>query len=284
MTVTLPSSGTETGEVLEPAVHAVRSAVEAMAPVRLDAVTERAELLTRVDRKYVVPAEVFGELADRWSPDYAALDIGGRRVFAYESTYFDTPDLVSYRQHLQGRRRRFKVRVRSYLDTGESMLEVKLKGHRGATVKHRTGHPWEHRQVLTPDARRFVADTVDDAYALPVPRDLCPSVVTANLRVTLAALHEGARVTCDVGVSCTDGSRVVRMHPDLVLVETKSGPEGSLADRSLRELGIRPVRVSKYCAGVALLRPDVASNPWHRIVRRHFDAPIASLAHPPVPS
>ena len=65
------------------------------------------------------------------------LDIDGRRVFGYESTYFDTPDCEQYRAHRQGRRRRYKVRSRSYVDTGLSMFEVKTKGLRGATVKHR---------------------------------------------------------------------------------------------------------------------------------------------------
>ncbi|MGZ4443945.1 MAG: polyphosphate polymerase domain-containing protein [Nocardioidaceae bacterium] len=257
-----------------------QAAVDRLTPVGLDVVTERAELLTRVDRKYFVPATLFGELAGRLAGDYGVLDIAGRRLFGYESTYFDTPDLVSYRHHLQGRRRRFKVRVRTYLDSGDSMLEVKLKGHRGATVKHRTSHLGGGRRVLTPAGHQFVAGVVADAYGLRARSDLVPTIVTANHRSTLASVKEGARVTCDVGVACGDGQRVVRMNRDVVLVETKAGPAGSLADRWMRELGLRPVSVSKYCAGVALLRPEVASNPWHRILRRHFDAPIASLAHP----
>lgn len=263
-----------------PAEHVVRLAVDDMTPVGLDAVTQRAELLTRVDRKYFVPATLFSELAGQLAGEYGVLDIGGLRLFDYESTYFDTPDLLSYRHHLQGRRRRFKVRVRAYVDNGDSMLEVKLKGHRGATVKHRTPHTWGQRRVLTPDAYRFVADVVADAYSVRLRRDLVPTVITTNRRATLASVEEGSRVTCDVGVACRDGRREVRMNEDVVLVETKAGPEGSAADRWIRKLGLRPVSVSKYCAGIALLRTDVPSNPWHRVLRRHFDAPIASLALP----
>jgi hypothetical protein len=35
-------------------------------------------------------------------------------------------------------------------------------------------------------------------------------------------------------------------------------------------MGIRPVRMSKYCIGVALLHPDMAANKWHRLLVRHF--------------
>jgi hypothetical protein len=34
------------------------------------------------------------------------------------------------------------------------------------------------------------------------------------------------------------------------------------------------VSVSKYCIGIALLHPAIPANPWHRVLRRHFDARI----------
>jgi hypothetical protein len=33
---------------------------------------------------------------------------------------------------------------------------------------------------------------------------------------------------------------------------------------------VRPVSVSKYCVGVALLHPEVPANPWQRMLRRNF--------------
>ena len=65
------------------------------------------------------------------------LEISGIRSFRYESVYFDSPDLLTYRSHVQGRRKRFKVRSRSYMDTGECMFELKLKNRVGTTVKSR---------------------------------------------------------------------------------------------------------------------------------------------------
>ena len=111
-----------------------------------------AELQTRVDRKYFVPAEVFRRMIAELAGELRVLDIDGRRTFGYESVYFDTPDLATYRAHLQRRRLRFKARTRTYTDSGLSMFEVKLTGPRGETVKQRVPHPAEHRAELTEEA------------------------------------------------------------------------------------------------------------------------------------
>jgi hypothetical protein len=55
-----------------------------------------------------------------------------------------------------------------------------------------------------------------------------------------------------------------------VLVETKGVFPHNDADAALRQLGLRPVSMSKYCISVALLFPGVRSNPWHRTLRRYF--------------
>ena len=55
-----------------------------------------------------------------------------------------------------------------------------------------------------------------------------------------------------------------------MLVESKSSGPGSAPDRILRELGVRPASVSKYCVGVAALHPELPSNPWHQTLQRYF--------------
>ena len=96
-------------------------------PTGLMEVVAMADLQTRMDRKYLVPSEVFEQFVASMSGRLAALDIDGRRLFRYESVYFDTTWLTAYRQHAHGRRRRFKVRTRSYLDSAECVFEVKTR-------------------------------------------------------------------------------------------------------------------------------------------------------------
>lgn len=111
--------------------------LDALGAVTLDELVAEASLLARVDRKYVVPREGLDAVLAAIDPGTRVLEIDGARDFAYESVYFDTPDLLSFRMAARPRRRRFKLRTRSYLDTGSSYLEIKTRGARGTTVKER---------------------------------------------------------------------------------------------------------------------------------------------------
>lgn len=251
-----------------PASAVVRDVAAALPAVGLAEVMSAAALQTRVDRKYLVPVEDFRRLADALAGSFEVLQIGRLRTFGYESVYFDTPELSLYRHHLQGRRRRYKVRTRTYLDAGDTMFEVKLKGHRGQTVKERMPHASAERHIMTARARAFLDGLLQREYGQSAPA-LAPSLCTTYSRTTLVDLAGGFRLTCDVDLVCTGQSR--RRTPGThVLVESKAAGSGGVADRVLGRLGVRPVSVSKYCVGVALLHPHLPANPWHRVLRRHF--------------
>ncbi len=173
-------------------VDALDAVSGALAPVSLREVIDAADLQTRVDRKYLLTTAELAALGEHLG-HFRALEIAGRRRFGYESVYFDTPDLDLYRAHRQGRRRRFKVRIRTYLDSGESMLEVKTKGPRGETVKARTPHDPHRRHRLDSTARDFVAEVVGTAYAIEVP-ELTRSLDAArSLRVAQDAQADAPR-------------------------------------------------------------------------------------------
>lgn len=250
--------------------HALAELVAGLPPVGLSQVLERTELLTRLDRKYLVPngtlPRIFADLAGR----YAALEIHGRRHFRYSSTYFDTPDLLTYRQHRQGRRRRFKFRTRSYLDSGECVFEVKMAGVRGQTDKRRIRHDLAQPAELTPDSRQFLTHALLTAYRMNPPEDLRSNVTTSYTRVTLVQRAGLGRVTFDTGLIFTDRIRTVSPEEGHVLVETKSPGTATPMDRILLRHGVRPIRLSKYCLAVAVLDPCVRANPWHPVLRRWF--------------
>lgn len=263
--------------------HRARALVtEAFAPlesVALATVLEQAELQTRLDLKYLVPLDRFAELVDALATDYAALEIDGRRLFRYESVYFDTADRLLYRHHLQGRRNRCKVRTRTYLDSGTCMLEVKQDGRRSVTVKTRVPHPIDEAGQLAPAARAHV-DSVLQGRSGVAAGDLDASATTAYLRGTLVDLAAGSRLTCDLDLHCRQDGRVETGLTDHVLIETKSVAGRSVADRTLRAMGIRPLAVSKYCVAIALLDPNLPANRWNRVLRHYFDWTPGSRRHP----
>jgi hypothetical protein len=243
------------------------SGLDRLSPITLPALLERAALQSRFDRKYIVDNGVVEALIARLATSLVALEIDGRRRFRYESVYFDTRDLQLYRDHRQGRRRRWKARTRSYLDSGECMFEVKLKGRRDATVKERLPHPYAQRAELTADARAFLVRRLALHYATSAPR-LEPVLSTRYQRATLSACAEAMRLTLDYGLCCESRSRRVGAPEGRVLVEVKSGGPDTVADRVLRSLGAREVSISKYCLAVALLDPTLPANRWSRVLRR----------------
>jgi hypothetical protein len=243
---------------------------DAVAPLpglSLERVTAEADLQVRVDRKYLVRLGTFERLMAAIGDRLSVLDIDHRRLFDYESIYFDTTDLTAYRQHAQGRRRRFKLRTRAYLDTGQCLLEVKLQGGRGETVKERLPYDLAHRHVLTESGRDFVLTHLEDAAVVDGLEEV---VTSAYRRATLVDLAGGSRLTCDVDLLFAGGDREVHGPAGTVLVESKTDGRAALADAVLWRLGQRPMAVSKYCAGMALLRPDLPANRWNRELRTHF--------------
>lgn len=227
--------------------------VEGFDPVTLKELDERAALLRRVDNKYAVERDRFAELLERLREDHQALEIDGRRVFEYCSTYFDTPELRCFTDHVEDRHPRFKARTRLYVDADSCVFEVKLKREDGETDKRQAEYEVEDAERFTDGARECLADALGD-IGLEAPDQMNPTLLTRFHRITLAARSGSERLTCDLGVrlSSPDGE-TAELHEDMVLVETKSERGESPADRVLAELGLEPISLSKYRVGMSLV-------------------------------
>jgi len=240
--------------------------------VGLAEVVEDAARLTRVDRKYLVTASLAADFLAGLPAELRVLDIDGRTVTSYASTYFDTADLDSCRDHVQGRRRRWKVRSRVYVEDRLCRIEVKTKDGRGVTVKTVAESSVARHGRLEGEERRFVERTFEDLrLEVPAAR-LRPSMEVDYRRLTLADTAAGLRVTVDWGVRCRLGGGQVRLDDGFALVETKGGERPSAADRSLLALGARPRSFSKYVSAASLLRNDIADNDVRRLRGRALHA------------
>lgn len=251
-----------------------------MPAIDLAGLQATAELAQRSDRKYVLEWDAFAILVDRLAGDHRVLDIGGRRTFAYDTVYFDSEQLATFHAHVRGGRRRFKVRVRHYRDEGSCALEVKLKGRRGETIKHRLPYSADDRERLTADASAFLSDCLRGAYGHEPPAGLHPVLRTHYRRATLVAADGGERLTCDFDLSYPiGGAPGPALSVGHVIVETKSHGGRGRGDQVLRELGRRPVSCSKYLLGVGLLGLRPVPNDLRRLAGRYFDTPQEPLAH-----
>lgn len=239
------------------------------APISLGELEAAASLQTRIDRKYLVPTSALPGLLDELDPGARVLEIDGDRVFAYESVYFDTPALTSYLGAARRRRNRFKVRTRTYVDSEQCWVEVKTRGPRGATVKNRLPHEATGRTELDDPALEFTSGVLGD-----LDGPMAPTLVSTYDRVTFhipAGVHgPDSRTTIDTDLVWTDAD-TGREHAllGLAIIETKTGSTPSSTDRLLWRHGHRPVRISKYGTGMAVLHPDLPSTPWRRVLARH---------------
>ena len=224
-------------------------------------------LMNRFDTKYTLGEadliEALGDLTDR----YRVLEIDGVRRCAYSTLYFDTPSRDCYREHHNGKANRRKYRMRSYASSGKAFFEIKTKTNRGRTVKKRV--PIEAiREKLTPQSDALVRRIAGEPVALS------PQLWVSFSRITLVARDAEERVTLDPDLEFRMGASVERL-PGQVIAEVKQGRQSrdSAIREWLREHHVRPLRVSKYCVGSALLDPALKQN--------NFKSKLRTLQTPP---
>jgi hypothetical protein len=261
-------------------MSSIEQALATFEPISLVGANDIAELQTRIDRKYLVDEATLCELLDAMAPTLRVLEIDGEHSCDYRSTYFDTEDLALYRAAVQGRRRRYKVRSRTYGDTGPCFLEVKAKGHRGANVKSRIGYCRSDHHAITTDGHDFIEEiTGGHDFA----STLLPVLTTEYNRSTLIDPTSQTRLTFDQRLRCTDevGGEAIL---DAIVVETKSEGAPSAADRWLWQHHVRPTKISKFCTGLTAIRPELPANKWHRIIARHWQTQSRIPAAPFLPN
>ena len=243
--------------------------IETLPAIALDELNDRAGLLTRTDRKYVLPVADLPVLMGSLAAGVSVLQIEGRRSFAYRSVYFDTPGLTSYLAAARRRRRRFKIRIRSYLDSDLHFVEVKTRGSRGVTVKERIPHHGP-ADALGESGQAHADLVLARTSPHPARLPLGPVLTTRYRRCTLFLPATESRVTIDTDLSwALPGGPTTRIS-DCAVVETKSARSTSDVDRLLWSLKHRPSTISKYATGLAALRPELPANRWRPVLCRHF--------------
>jgi hypothetical protein len=241
--------------------------------ISLAELNARAPLLDRLENKYVVSAPAFAEAMHALRDDFDILDIAGETTFTYETIYYDTESLLAYRQHAQGKRRRFKIRCRRYVDSDLYFFEVKLKGSRGRTIKQRMVYDdARHGQVTLDEAATdFVRRCVEETYGEVFAEQLRAQLTMRYRRLTLVGKGYPERLTVDFGLEFVgpEGA-VASAPPDTLVVEVKSQNGRGIGDGVLRASGARGGTCSKYCVGLNLVRPGLRYNVFKQLLRTHF--------------
>ena len=120
-------------EILQLLSHLPPITLEEMSSIRL---------MNRTDTKFVTNIATLEHLLGMAEGQYYAQEICGHRISPYKTTYWDAPDSHEmFRSHQCGHSPRTKVRVRTYVDTQQTFLEIKHKDNHGKTRKKRVPVP-----------------------------------------------------------------------------------------------------------------------------------------------
>ena len=235
-----------------------------MKPISLGEMKE-VRLMNRVDTKYLVTSDQLVDILCGVKDHYYAQEVEGNRFSPYRTVYYDTPELTMYIIHHDRHLVRDKVRVRTYVDSNLTFCEVKHKTNKGRTKKKRI-QIQEGVDVLK-DAETVAFLEERQPYAVG---SLAPQLETAFDRVTLVNYEKTERLTIDCNlhfnnfVSDTSAS----MDPLVVMELKQDGRARSLFKQVLFDLRIKPYKISQYCIGTAMTRPEVKQNRFKKKIRR----------------
>jgi hypothetical protein len=235
-------------------------ALAALREVGAELLAARA-LLTRVDRKYLLPRDALDVLLFSLRNDYGVLRAGTRLAARYSTRYFDTSDLRMYDDHRRGRCPRYKVRMRHHLDRKLSFLEVKRKGTNQQTTKAILSRPFGAADI-DPEGLRFI-----DEHCPIAAESLVSGVSIDFRRATLVGEIVNERVTVDWDFDFHHVSAGARLaHAVIVEVKQTRYSNHTPAIRALRAFHIREHSISKYCIATATLAA-VRSNTFKAALR-----------------
>lgn len=205
----------------------------------------KVQLLNRVDTKYIFHvADLNGILADL-KHDYYILEINGKMLHTYETLYFDTPDLLLYKFHHNGKINRLKVRYRRYADTGLTFFEVKYKVKGSRTDKIRLNKPDIFEDLGIEERELIQHHQVDPAW-------LKKRLWVHFYRITIAKKDYSERATLDVGLRFKNGE-IEANYEDICVAEIKQNKTSynSPLIKALKSRHLEKSGFSKYSMGIA---------------------------------
>ncbi len=225
------------------------------------------KLMNRIDTKFIASSDDLVPILTMALDKYRVQSIDGVRVARYDTLYYDTPELAMYTMHHNRKLRRQKVRTRTYLESDLSFLEVKNKTNKGRTKKKRIKID---RNTFFDFHKNSEAMEFLGERSMFDPEVLCPNVATRFDRITLVNKAKTERLTIDLNLEFEHIPTGTKANPrKLMIIELKQdGLCYSDMKMILRELRIKPNKISKCCIGTALTNPHAKKNRFQVKIRK----------------
>ena len=224
-------------------------------PITLEQMSE-IRLMNRTDTKFVTSKDNLVRLLEMAQGKYYAQFNNDSRIANYMTTYWDTDNHRFFLEHHNGRAPRQKVRVRTYMDSDLTFLEVKTNNNHGRTKKKRVEVPSQEIEVQGTNGE-FVEALVHQGL-----NEMHPTVRNQFHRITLVNYGKTERLTIDYDVHFhnLETGNNANVGP-LVIIELKrDGNVYSPVLDILRVLRIKPSGFSKYCIGSVMTNRNLKRN------------------------
>lgn len=224
---------------------------------------DQVKLMDRTDKKFCLQRWLLPDILGALKNDYSLLEIKGETIFSYQNLYYDTVDDQMFINHQNGKRNRFKIRVRQYLHTNDNFLEIKFKNNKGRTIKERIARPDFHSIFKETDLA-FIQKS------LPYPgAELLPKIRSNFDRITLVDNNFTERVTIDtIPVFKTTDSEIILENLVIIEVKQSKANRPALITQVLGAHKIRRQGFSKYCIGRSLLEENIKKNNFKPLLLR----------------
>lgn len=218
--------------------------IEQFEPITLTEM-DKVTLLNRTDTKFVFHRDELDGILQKAKDHYRALVVKGMTYADYDTNYFDTDNFKFYLDHHNKRSNRYKVRMRSYVNSDLHFFEVKFKSNKNRTIKSRIKID-KQTNVIEGESAHLLKDTVGIN-----PNELQRKIQINCKRITLVNKKLTERVTIDFDLRYNVNQEWYD-YPDIVIIEVKQDLFGkSMFMDIMRSIHIRPMSLSKYCFGIA---------------------------------
>lgn len=242
---------------MEKQTDILQKLVAALPPITLEEMSA-IRLMNRTDCKYLTNIPTLVKLLEMANGSYYSQETCGKRICTYSTTYWDNPEEhTMFRTHLCGHMPRTKIRVRTYMDTQHTFLEVKHKNNHGKTSKKRIAVPSLDAVIRDKSGEEFVEQLTGYTF-----RDIVPTLGNQFQRITLVNNNKTERLTIDFGLHFYNYETRQRAEMEnVVIIELKcDGRIPSPVLAMLRQLRIKPSGFSKYCIGTSVTNPLIPQN------------------------
>ena len=233
----------------------INELLQHLEPITLEQMSS-IRLMNRTDTKFVTSKENLARLLEMAQGKYYAQFNNDSKIANYMTTYWDTDEHRFFLEHHNGRAPRQKVRVRTYMDSQLTFLEVKTKNNHGRTKKKRVEVPSQEIEVQGANGE-FVESLVHQGL-----NEMHPTVRNQFHRITLVNYDKTERLTIDYDVNFhnIETGKDAETGP-LVIIELKrDGNVYSPVLEILRVLRIKPSGFSKYCIGSVMTNKNLKQN------------------------